>query len=328
MNMLDARRIEWELSEPFTISRGSITHVNGVLVTLKDASGRNFGRGEAYGVDYLGETPETMLAQIEAVRGKITSEITREELLHLLPAGGARCAIDLAMWDLEAKLSREPAWKRAGLQRLGPLTTSFTIGMRSASELEATVKRHANYPLLKIKVDSNSPMKTLRMVRRAAPKSRVIIDPNQSWSMDLLREFAPECKSLGVELIEQPLPVDQDSDLASYTSPVPLCADELIHSCVDLEKAVGKYQVINIKLDKAGGLTEGLRLAEAAKERGFRLMVGCMCGSSLAMAPAMIVGQLCDYVDLDGPLLQSLDWENAIKYHSGRMDPPNAALWG
>jgi L-alanine-DL-glutamate epimerase-like enolase superfamily enzyme len=298
-----------------------------VLVTLTDDNGAR-GRGESYGLNYEGETPASIVAQIESVRQHISAGVIREELLQLLPFGGARCALDFALWDLEAKQTGVPAWRRAGLSAWQPLTSAFTIGLRSRAALEATVARCADYPVLKIKVNADAPMDTLRAVRKLAPCPRLIVDPNQSWTMAQLREYAPACKELGVVLLEQPLAVDSDSGLLGYTSPVPLCADELIHTRADLPKAMGKYQMINIKLDKAGGLTEALHLARAARAAGFELMVGCMWGSSLAMAPAMIVGQLCSIVDLDGPLLQKTDWPDAIHYELGRMSLPKATLWG
>lgn len=323
---LEARTISWALREPFTISRGTMTTIDGILVTLGD--GEHEGRGEAYGIIYEDDTPERMLAQIEAVRGKIERGVDREVLLSLLPYGGARCAIDCALWDLEAKQSGMPAWQAAGLAPLRPIATAFTIGMRSVAEVEQTARAHARFALLKIKVDARDPIATIAAARAGAPSARFIVDPNQSWSFEQMVALTPQLQALGVALLEQPLPVDGDDALAGYASPIPICADELIHDRHDLAKARGKYSHVNIKLDKTGGPTEALALAHAARAEGFGLMVGCMAGSSLAMAPAALIGQLCEFVDLDGPLLQIDDWDAAMACRDGILDPPSPALWG
>jgi L-alanine-DL-glutamate epimerase-like enolase superfamily enzyme len=200
--------------------------------------------------------------------------------------------------------------------------------MRPAAELAAAAACRASYPLLKIKVGSHAPLDIVRTVRAAAPNSRLIVDANQSWTFEQLRAYAPTCRDLGVVLLEQPVDGSSDADLLGYDCPVPICADEVIHVAQDLPKVIGKYAVINIKLDKSGGLTAGLQLAREASRLGLRLMVGCMAGSSLAMAPAMVLGQLCEFVDLDGPLLQRSDWPNGLHYDNGTLAPPDASLWG
>jgi len=324
---LVATPIRWEMNEPFRISRGEMTHVEGVVVELRDRAG-HFGRGEAYGIAYEGETVESMLRQIDAARAPFLAAPDRAALLHLLPVGGARCALDCALWDLEAKRAGQRAWQRAGLATWRPLVSAYTIGMRPLAEIGAAVAPRARYPLLKIKVGADDPLATVRAARAASPIARLIVDANQSWTFERLREYAPACRDLGVALLEQPVAADADAALAGYDCPVPVCADEAVHVAADLAKVVGKYSVINIKLDKAGGLTAALELAHAALSQGLRLMVGCMAGSSLAIAPAMVVGQLCDFVDLDGPLLQRSDWPNPIHYFNGRMSQPDAALWG
>ncbi len=323
---LEARTISWELREPFVISRGTMTRIDGILVTLSD--GAHCGRGEAYGIIYEDETPERMLAQIAAIAAQIEAGIDRAGLLALLPYGGARCALDCAMWDLEAKRTGVPAWQSAGLEALRPLTTAFTIGMRPPADVERAARAYAAFDLLKIKVDARDPLATIAAARAGSPGARFIVDPNQAWSFDQLVALTPHLQQLGVALLEQPLPVGGDAALAGYRSPIPICADELIHDRDDLPKARGKYSHINIKLDKTGGLTEALALAHAAREEGFGLMVGCMAGSSLAMAPAALIGQMCEFVDLDGPLLQSSDWDDAMAYRGGVLDPPRPALWG
>ena len=324
--LLDARPISWPMTEPFTISRGTMTDAEGILITL-DADGTR-GRGEAYGIIYGDDTPASMLAQIEALRPAIERGIERIELLELLPYGGARCALDCALWDLEAKRSGVPAWRTAGLSAPLPLETAYTIGMRPDADVRLAAAAHADFGLLKIKVGSNDPIATIAAARAGAPNARFIVDPNQSWSIDHITGLMPQLLALGVALLEQPLPVGGDAALEGFSSPVPICADELIHDRADLPKARGRYSHINIKLDKSGGLTEALALARDAKAEGFGLMVGCMAGSSLAMAPATLVGQLCDFVDVDGPLLQRDDWDEGLTYREGWVDPPSAALWG
>jgi len=323
---LEVARRDWRLKEPFTISRGTMTTADAVIVTLRD--GEAIGRGEAYGIIYEGETPDSIIAQIEGVRRAIEAGADRHELLALLPIGGARCALDCAMWDLEAKRRAQPAWQMAGIGAPRDVETAFTIGMRSLDEVRATAARFADFPLLKLKVGRDDPLATIKAARAGAPSSRFIVDPNQSWSAEDVIALAGMLADLGVVLLEQPVPVDDDEGLRAYTGPVAICADELVHDRRDLAKAEGKYSHINIKLDKAGGLTEALALASAALAEGYGLMVGCMAGSSLAMAPAHLVAQLCDFVDLDGPLLQAEDWSPAMAYVAGRLAPPEPALWG
>ena len=327
MLTLKTEIIAWEMSEPFTISRGTQTHADALLVTLTDAAGHR-GRGEAYGIPYEGETPEGLRRQIETVRPRIEAGLTRRALLELLPHGGARCAVDLALWDLEAKQSGVPVWEAIGATEGRTVLSAFTISMRSIEETARIAARYADYPVLKVKVNADSPLRVIEAVHRAAPNASLIVDPNQSWTLEQLIEWTPALTDLSVRLLEQPLAVGADEGLRGHRSPIPICADELIHDLDDLGKAVGKYQVINIKLDKSGGLTEGLRLARAALAEGFDLMVGCMAGSSLAMAPAALLAQACRYVDLDGPLLQKDDWPEAIRYERGLMSFPSRELWG
>ncbi|MBU6407237.1 MAG: dipeptide epimerase [Alphaproteobacteria bacterium] len=315
------------MREPFVISRGAQLDQGAVIVEIEDKAGR-LGRGEGCGVPYAGETPATMLAQIEAVRSDISASVTRAELQRLLPAGGARCAVDAALWDLEAKQAGKPAWALAGLSGQRPVHTAFTIGMRSLEAYAETARRHADYKFLKVKVDHQDPIAAIEAVRRGAQRSTLIVDPNQSWSVAMLRELAPRLAELGVGLLEQPVRVGDEAELDGFEGPPELCADELINQVDDLANARGRFGVINIKLDKCGGLTTALALADAAEAAGFRLMVGCMAGSSLSMAPAMLLAQRCAYVDLDGPLLQAEDWPGGIAYQSGLMMPPGPEFWG
>ena len=324
---LSAQMIVWEMNEPFRIARGAMTHVEGIVVMLRDGNGHQ-GRGEAYGINYEGETIGSMLEQIEQIRERLLADPTREALRGLLPHGGARCALDCALWDLEAKQSGVAAWQRAGLETWRPVLSAYTIGMRPRHELAAAVAARAGYPLLKIKVDAEDPLEAIRIVHAAVPRARLIVDANQSWSFEALTRYAPACRDLGVVLLEQPIAADADDALIGYESPIPICADEVVHVAADLPRVLGKYNLVNIKLDKSGGLTAALELARAALQEGLRLMVGCMAGSSLAMAPAVIVAQLCDFVDLDGPLLQRLDWPHGLRYDNGTMSLPESSLWG
>ncbi|MGR3715302.1 MAG: dipeptide epimerase [Thermohalobaculum sp.] len=316
----------WRMREPFAISRGVMECQPVIIATLTDAAGHR-GWGEACGVDYAGETPETMEAQIEAVRRDIEAGIGREALLDLLPAGGARLAIDAALWDLEAKVSGTCAFATAGVGR-APVVTAFTIGIRDVPGYAAAARARASYPLLKVKVGRDGALAAIEAVHREAPASRLIVDPNQAWAPEDLPRLAGALRDLNVVMLEQPVPVGAEAALASIDCQVTLCADELINDEADLSRARGRFGVINIKLDKAGGLTAALRLADAAEAMGFGLMVGCMAGSSLSMAPAMVLAQRCRFVDLDGPLLQAEDFVDGLRYADGTVFPPERAFWG
>jgi len=317
----------WPLREPFSISRGTNTETPCVIVTLIDHAGRR-GRGEGCGVPYAGETPKTMSIEIEQVRSAIEAGATREALLDLLPAGGARCAVDAALWDLSAKRAGQSVFALAGIAAPMAVNTAYTIGIRSIEAYEAAAAARSGHALLKIKVDAGDPIAAIAAARHGAPNSAFIVDPNQAWTVQTLKRLAPQLSALGVVLLEQPIKVGDEAALDGYRCPVPLCADELINHTGDLDKAKGRFDVINIKLDKTGGLTEALDLAKAAKAAGFQLMVGCMAGSSLSMAPAMVLAQQCAFVDLDGPLLQSEDWPDGLSYRDGVVQPPDPAFWG
>jgi len=317
----------WEMTEPFEIAREIITDLPVLMLELADASG-HAGRAEAAGVDYDGETPQTMAAQVASVRQFLHDDLCGADLLQLLPAGGARNALDCALWDLRAKQSGVPAWQQAGLPNLVPVTTVYTIGLGDAATTQRKLRAARQYPLLKLKVDARRHVDIVRMARREHPQARVVVDANQAWTRTLLLELLPELAALGVELVEQPLPRGRDAELDGLHSPIPLAADE---SCTDsgsLAQLAGRYQYITIKLDKCGGLTEAFAMADAAERLGLGLMVGNMCGTSLAMAPAFLLAQRCRYVDLDGPLLQQLDRATPLHFDGGRIDPPPAALWG
>lgn len=317
----------WAMTEPFEIAREVITDLPVLVLGLTDADG-HAGRAEAAGVDYDGETPQTMAAQIAAVLDRLHDDIGGSELMQLLPAGGARNALDCALWDLRAKQSGVPAWQRAGLARLVPVTTVYTIGLGDAQTTRRKLRDARRYPVLKLKVDANRHLDIVHMVREEHPNARVVVDANQAWSLELLLELLPALAALGVELVEQPLPRTRDAELEGLVSPIPIAADE---SCTDsscLEQLVGRYDYITIKLDKCGGLTEAFAMADAAERLGLGLMVGNMCGTSLAMAPAFLLAQRCRYVDLDGPLLQLLDRSAPMACRDGVLEPPSPALWG
>ncbi len=327
MLALDRRLQSWELREPFATARDCLTQLPVLLVELTGEGGAR-GRAEAAGVDYDGETPASMSAQLASVAGQLHDAVTGRDLLEVLPAGGARNALDCALWDLRAKESGVPAAASAGLEMLRPVTTAFTIGLGSESETRRRARAAAGYPILKLKLDAERHIDIVRIVREQLPASRLLVDANQSWSRPLLERLLPQLESLGVELVEQPVARGDDDSLDGLIARVPLAADE---SCTDrrsLDALVGRYQYVNIKLDKCGGLTEALAVSTEATRRRLGLMIGNMCGSSLAMAPAFLIAQRCRYVDLDGPLLQRLDRSPAIRFEHGLMYPPSRELWG
>jgi L-Ala-D/L-Glu epimerase len=321
------RIVTWPLRQPFTIARDTWTSIRCIQLTLSDAQG-NMGRGEAVGVDYAGETPESMLAEIEAVRPHVDSSLTLESLQSLLPAGGARNALDCALWDLNAKRSGVPAWRAAGLASFGPRPTSFTFGIMDEQLLRSGARSHAHFPLLKVKTDREHGLDPARIVHEEAPNARLILDANASWGETELRHFSAEFGKLNIVLLEQPVDPQHDEILRAVSLPIPVAADEAFSDRQSIAALKGKYQVLNIKLDKTGGLTEALACAHSGLDQGYRLMVGCMVGSSLSMAPGVVIAQLCDYVDLDGPLLQASDVAHPLDYLDGRVGTPGPALWG
>ncbi len=325
----------WELIEPFEIARGTISALPVIVATLTDSTG-NVGRAEAAGVDYDGETPVRLAAQIDAVmptlRGAMHSEAVDADLLaklqSLLPPGGARNALDCALWDLRAKQMGVPAWKSAGLSSMHELTTVYTLGLGSEDDTRRKARDARQYPLLKLKCDGERHVDVVRWVREEHPQARIAVDANQAWSRELLERVLPQLVALGVEMVEQPVKRHEDAQLDGLVSPLPLAADESVTDRTSLAEIAGRYQYINIKLDKCGGLTEALAMSDLARSLGVQLMVGNMCGTSLGMAPAFLVGQRCGYVDLDGPLLQKLDRDHALVCVDGVMQPPVAMLWG
>lgn len=322
---LDLSFDRWETRTPFVTSRGSLTSIETLTVELESDGAR--GRGEALGVDYRGEDARTMGDQIEGLRREIERGADRDALSRLLPPGGARNALDCALWDLEAKATATSVWRRVGLEPRA-LTTAYTLSLAAPEAMAAEAAAHLAYPILKLKLDADDPITRLEAVRPARPEAQLLVDANGAWSLALLQEIAPRLAELGVAMVEQPLPAGADDELAGWSSSVTLCADESCQTRRELDYIAERYGMVNVKLDKSGGLTEALALAAACRERGLELMVGNMLGSSLAMAPAFVVGQLCRFVDLDGPLLQSRDREHQIRYEGALMQPPSRALWG
>jgi len=317
----------WSLEEPFEIAGQIMVDLPLLVVELTDSNGL-VGRGEAAGVDYDGETLASMRVQIESVAERLNTATTQTDLAALLPRGGARNALDCALWDLQAKRSGVPAWVSAGLQPMRPQLTACTIGLGSIADMRRRARTLSSVPLIKIKVDGTRHLDWISVVREEAPQARLVIDANQSWTRELIESLLPELLTLGIEFIEQPVRRGQDDTLDGLRSPIHIVADE---SCTDrssLPALANRYQGINIKLDKAGGLTEALALAREARALGFDVMVGNMCGTSLGMAPAFLVAQLARWVDLDGPLLQREDRPDAMRYANGTVQPPAASLWG
>ncbi len=310
----------------FTIARGSKTEARVLYVELED--GELIGRGESVPYARYGETLDTCMTQLEAVRAGIEAGISLDGLQTLLPAGAARNAVDCALWDLNAKRAGTPAWKTAGLRQLSPLKTAYTLSLDTPEAMGAQAAANARRPLLKLKIGGAGDIDRVEAVRQHAPKARLIVDGNEGLSFDDLTRIAPDLAKLGVKLIEQPMKVGEDEALLGYDSPVPLCADESLHTRAELDRCARLYTCVNIKLDKSGGLTEALALKKAAKAQGLGIMVGCMVATSLSMAPAMIVAQGADFVDLDGPLLLARDRENGLEITGSILAPPKPELWG
>jgi L-alanine-DL-glutamate epimerase-like enolase superfamily enzyme len=326
MRRLVAAEETWPIAGRFAISRGSKTEARVVTVELADAGAR--GRGECTPYARYGQTPASVLAELEAVRRQIEAGCDRSGLQALLPPGSARCALDCALWDLEAKLAGGPAWRAAGLSRLDPVKTAYTLSLASPEEMAEAARKAARRPVLKLKLGGADDLDRVQAVREAAPLARLIVDANEALSLEELKRLAPELARLDVRLIEQPLPAGEDAALEGYEGPVPLCADESLHSRAELAACARRYQAINIKLDKTGGLTEALALKAEALALGLEVMVGCMLATSLSMAPALILAQGLRYVDLDGPLLLARDREPGLAYRGSMIEPPAPELWG
>ena len=310
----------------FTISRGSKTEAEVITCTVRE--GENSGRGECVPYRRYGESVASVRAEIEAVAAAIASGLDRNRLLEAMKPGAARNAVDCALWDLEAKISGIRVAEMLGNASPAPLETAFTLSLASPEAMAAQASENAARPLLKVKIGGEGDIARIRAVREAAPASRLILDANEGWTEGNIRENLAAAAELGVSLVEQPLPAGEDAILSRIAHPVPVCADESVHTAEGLDALVGLYDAINIKLDKAGGLTAALLLRRRAEELGFRIMVGCMVGTSLAMAPAVLLAQGADFVDLDGPLLLARDRQPGLIYRGSVVSPPEPALWG
>lgn len=323
---LTLREETFPIAGRFTIARGSKTEARVLYVELADQG--HTGRGESVPYARYGESIEQSMADIEAVRHRIEAGLSFSDLHDLLPAGAARNAIDCALWDLNARITGLPAWRTAGLKRFDPLKTAYTLSLDTPEAMGAQAAANARRPLLKLKIGGPDDLDRIEAVRANAPKSRLIVDGNEGLSFDDLQRIAPDMQALDVKLIEQPLKVSEDEELLGYDCPVPLCADESLHTRLELDRCSRLYSHINIKLDKAGGLTEALALKAEAMEAGLGIMVGCMVATSLSMAPAMIVAQGAEFVDLDGPLLLARDREHGLEITGSILHPPTPELWG
>ena len=323
---LAVARERWPLRAAFTISRGSKTASEVVVVRVRE--GEHEGRGECLPYARYGETPDGVAAAIEALAPALREGMERADLQYALPAGAARNALDCALWDLECKARGARAWEIAGLAAPGPLTTAYTLSLDAPESMRTAAARNADRPLLKLKLGGPGDLDRVAAVREGAPAARIIVDANEGWTASDYRALAPELSRLGVSMIEQPLPAGDDAELARLERPVPVCADESCHDRSTLDALAGRYDVVNIKLDKTGGLTEALALRDAARERGFDIMVGCMIATSLAMAPALLVADGAAFVDLDGPLLLAEDRAHGLRYEGALVHPPTPALWG
>jgi L-Ala-D/L-Glu epimerase len=316
----------WPLAGVFAISRGSKTEAVVVVVEVSDGPSR--GRGECVPYARYGETPEGVVAALEAMRPALQRGLDRAALQSAMPAGAARNALDCACWDLAAKQTGRRVHELAGLAAPRPLVTAYTISLASPAAMAEAAERAAARPLLKIKLGGGDDGPRIAAVRRAAPRSELIVDANEGWDEGNLAQNLAACADAGVTLIEQPLPENRDAALARIARPIPVCADESVHDRASLGTLAGKYDAINIKLDKAGGLTEAMALAAEAEQRGIAIMTGCMVATSLAMAPAMLVAQRARFVDLDGPLLLAQDRSDGLRYEGSLAYPAEPALWG
>ena len=316
----------WPIAGSFTISRGSKTEAHVVTVTLED--GGHTGRGECVPYPRYEETVPQVIAALQTARSRIEVGITRDAIASILTPHAARNALDCALWDLAAKKAGVPAWQLAGLAEPKPAVTAYTLSLDTPEAMGEAAAKASGRPLLKLKLGREGDVERLKLVRRNAPHSRLIVDANEGWTADSLAAMLAACADAGVELVEQPLPAGNDEALRAVSRAVTVCADESAHGLDSLDQLVGKYDAINIKLDKTGGLTPAIALAHAARERDLRIMVGCMLATSLAMAPAFLLAPFAEVIDLDGPLLLKEDRSPAIRFDGSLMHPAPTDLWG
>ena len=321
--ILDAQIGRWPIEGGFAISRGAKTEA--VVIVARVSRGNHQGRGECVPYARYGETAEATLAAVLALRGKAFDRIG---LQTLMPPGAARNALDCALWDLEAKEAGRHIWDLLGLPAPKPLTTAFTISLGTPQSMAEATAKAAHRPLLKVKLGGDGDVERIRAVRKAAPKSELIVDANEAWREANLAQHLAACADAGVTLIEQPLPAGHDEALARIKRPVMVCADESVHDRASLKGLRERYDAINVKLDKTGGLTEALAMTSEARALGFEIMIGCMVATSLSMAPAMMIAQGARVVDLDGPLLLAKDREHGLRYDGSTVYPPDVSLWG
>jgi L-Ala-D/L-Glu epimerase len=323
---IEAHEQSWPLDKPFRISRGARTEARVVVVTVTD--GRHIGRGEAAPIRRYNQSPDSVLAQIESIK-KSAHHLDRQQLQNLLPAGAARNALDCALWDVEAKISGKRAWELTSIPLADEIETSFTISLDTPAAMAAAAKANATASILKLKLSGDDlDLARVEAVRGSAPVARLLIDANESWTPDHYCNVVPSLRQFGIELIEQPFPADADKVLETLDHPIPVCADESCHTTADLSRLTNRYEMLNVKLDKTGGLTEALLLTEHARKAGFKLLLGCMVCTSLGIAPARLLASAVDYVDLDGPLLLAGDRHHAVPYANGRIGIPPRELWG
>lgn len=323
---LTIRHQRFALKSPFRISRGSKDHADVVSVELHQAG--RIGRGESVPYPRYGESVDSVIDAMEALRDKLCAGMGRDELQASLQPGAARNALDTALWDLESRLTGIPVCAQLARSPAQPIVTALTVGIDTPERMGEAASRVAGNGLIKIKVAADDPATRIEQVRRAAPTARLIVDTNESWDISILREMQPALERARVDLLEQPLPAADDDALLDFTSRIPICADEACHTTQDLPRLRGRYQAVNIKLDKTGGLTEAWRLLRAARDDGFQIMVGCMVGSSLGIAPALEVAREAAFADMDGPLWLQHDRAGGVRLHDGRLYPPQANLWG
>jgi L-Ala-D/L-Glu epimerase len=322
---IDAHGEIWPLRQPFRISRGSRTEAQIVALTVSD--GKHTGRGEGVPLSRYNQSVASVLAQIKSIQSD--ENLNRQRLQDLLPAGAARNALDCALWDLEAKISGKRAWELANTPIVPEIETSFTISLDTPEKMGAAASANANLPILKLKLGGDNPdLARVAAVREAAPTVRLLVDANESWSAEHYRQIVSGLKQLGVELIEQPFPAHADEVLETLDHPILVCADESCHTTADLARLKNRYEAVNVKLDKTGGLTEALRLCERARESRFKVLVGCMVCTSLGIAPARLLGSFANWVDLDGPLLLARERDHPVPYKNGSVGVPPRKLWG
>jgi len=323
---LTVRAERWPIAGAFTISRGAKTEAEVVVAEVSD--GIHTGCGECVPYARYGETVVGVTVALDAMRASLAAGLTRQALQDAMGAGAARNALDCALWDLEAKATGRPAHAIAGVPELRPLVTAYTISLGTPEMMAEAARKASSRKLLKVKLGGEGDSERLRAVRTAAPNSELIVDANEAWRPENLSQNLAACAECGVTLVEQPLPASDDAALAHIARPIPVCADESVHDRASLASLAGKYDAVNIKLDKTGGLTEALAMAAEAEGLGFSIMVGCMVATSLSMAPAMLLAQRARVVDLDGPLLLARDREHGLRYEGSEVYPPASALWG